>query len=142
MDRSLILLDDLPDEILVFILKKLYNYQVLYSLIGINKRLDKLVHDSIFTSHLTIMRCFSDGSVSPLPDLMLHRFCSQILPKIHHQIKSLHIELLSIEKIICATNYPNLYDLGLYNLDVKEAKQLFIGKLFCSIVILIRTTFE
>jgi hypothetical protein len=40
MKRSLVQLNDLPDEILMIILKKLDNDQVLYSLIGVNKRLN------------------------------------------------------------------------------------------------------
>jgi hypothetical protein len=129
MEHLSIQLDNLPDEILVFILKKLCNVEVLYSLIGINKRLDKLVHDSIFTSDLTLMRT-SDKFFYPLSDLILDRFCSEILPNIQHQIESLKIESLSIKRILRATSYPNLYDLGLYNLDVEEAKHLFIGKLW------------
>ncbi|CAF5216542.1 unnamed protein product, partial [Rotaria magnacalcarata] len=65
MKHSLIQLNDLPDEILMIILKKLDNDEVFYSLIGVNKRLNTLVHDTIFTSHLTLMKYFSDDSINP-----------------------------------------------------------------------------
>ncbi|CAF4703120.1 unnamed protein product, partial [Rotaria magnacalcarata] len=65
MKHSLIQLNDLPDEILMIILKKLDNNEVFYSLIGVNKRLNTLVHDTIFTSHLTLMKYFSDDSINP-----------------------------------------------------------------------------
>ena len=55
MKHSSVELNDLPDEILMIILKKLYNVQVLYSLIGVNKRLDTIVNDSIFTNNLTLL---------------------------------------------------------------------------------------
>ena len=75
-------LNDLPDEILIIILKKLFNTDVLYSLIDINERFNTIVHDPIFTSHLTLTKCFSDNSNYPLPDPILDRFCLQILPSI------------------------------------------------------------
>ncbi len=54
MGYSFIQLNDLPDEILMIILKKLNNLEVLYSLIGVNKRLTKMVHDPNFYSLLNI----------------------------------------------------------------------------------------
>jgi hypothetical protein len=47
---------DLPDELLVMIFKILNNVQLLYSLIGINKQLDRILSDSIFTKNLTLFR--------------------------------------------------------------------------------------
>jgi hypothetical protein len=74
MAHSLVQLDDLPDEVLMIILKKLDNDQVLYSLMGINKRLNTFVHDSIFTSHLTLMERSVNDSISPLSERILRRF--------------------------------------------------------------------
>ncbi|CAF2989015.1 unnamed protein product, partial [Rotaria sp. Silwood2] len=66
----------------------------------------------------------------PLPDPMLDRFCSQILHEIHHKIKWLNLEPTSIQRILRATNYPNLFQLGLYGIDVNEAISLCTGKHF------------
>ncbi|CAF1502329.1 unnamed protein product [Rotaria sordida] len=78
---------DLPDEILL-IFKKLDNAKVLYSFIDVNKRFNKLVHDSIFTNRLTMTRCFFYGGPFPQSNnSILDRFCSQILPSIHDKIK-------------------------------------------------------
>ncbi|CAF3375814.1 unnamed protein product [Rotaria sp. Silwood2] len=129
MKHLSIQLNDLPDEIIVIILTKLYNADVLYSLIGVNKRLSTIAHDSIFTSHLTLTY-FLDDFTYPLPDPMLDRFCSQILHEIHHKIQWLNVEPTSMQRILRATNYPNLYGLGLYDIDVKEAISLLTGKLF------------
>ncbi|CAF3286006.1 unnamed protein product, partial [Rotaria sp. Silwood2] len=49
MEHLLVELNDLPDEILLMILKKLNSISLLYSLIGVNKRLDTIVRDPIFT---------------------------------------------------------------------------------------------
>jgi hypothetical protein len=127
MEDLSIKLSDLPDEILIFILRKLYDVEVLYSLIGINKRLNRIAYDSIFTTHLTLY--FVDKFIYPLPDPMLDRFCLQILPKIHHKIKWLNLESRSMERILLATNYPNLNRLGLYDIDVEKALSLFNSKL-------------
>ena len=126
MEHLSIKLNDLPDEILIIILKKLYNVEVLYSLIGVNKRLNTIAHDSIFTSHLY----FLDKFIYSLPNPMIDRFCSEILPWIHHKIKSLKLESTSMERILLATNYPNLYGLGLYGIDVEKAISLFTARLF------------
>jgi hypothetical protein len=128
-EYSFIQLDDLPDEILVIILKELFNVEVLYSLIDVNHRLNRIAHDSIFTSHLSLMKYFSDVSIYPLSDSMLDQFCFQILPSIHHKIKWLNLESSSMERILLTTNYPNLYGLGLYNISIGKTLFLFIGKI-------------
>jgi len=126
---SCIQFNDLPDEILMTILKKLNNVIVLYYFIGVNKRLNKIVHDPIFTRGLTLMICTSKDPVYPLPNPILDRFCFRILPEIHHQIKSLYLESLSMERILLATNYPNLFELGLFNIQ-ETAIHRFTGKIF------------
>jgi hypothetical protein len=128
MVHSLVQLDDLPDEVLMIILKKLDNDQVLYSLMGVNKRLNTFVHDSIFTSHLTLMKRSANDSISPLSERILCRFYSQILPEIHHKIQWLNVESSSMERILSA-NYPNLHGLGLYNLEIETTTHLFTSKI-------------
>ncbi|CAF0903123.1 unnamed protein product [Rotaria sordida] len=134
MAHSLVQLDDLSDEVLIYILKKLDNDQVLYSLMGVNKRLNTLVHDSIFTSHLTLMTRSANDCISPLSERILHRFYSQILPEIHHQIQWLNVESSSMERILSG-NYPNLYGLGLYNLEIETTAHLFTnGNIFTDLM--------
>ena len=130
MKHSLVQLNDLPDEILIIILKKLDYHQVLYSIIGVNKRLTTLVHDTIFTNHLTLMKYISDDFIKPLSNKILDRFYSEVLPSIHHKIQWLDVELSSLERILLSKNYPNLYKLGLYNLEIDRAKHLFTSKIF------------
>jgi hypothetical protein len=128
MNQSIVQLDDLPDKILMIILKKLWNIRVLYSLIGINKKLDRIACDPVFTKYLSLVNGSSDDSVCPLPDIVLNRFCSQILPKIHHHIQQLDLESSTMERILSTTSYPNLHSLRLFKLYAKTAVSLFTSK--------------
>jgi hypothetical protein len=130
MEYSCVQLNDLPDEILMIIFTKLANAEVLCSLLGVNKRLNKIAHDSVFTNGLTLWMPTLDGYVDSLPDPILDRFCSHILPKIHQKIEWLHLESRSMERILQVTNYPNLYKISLHNIHTKTAKDLFTGKIF------------
>ena len=131
MKDLLVQLNDLPDEILIYIFKKLYNNEVLYSLMGVNKRISRVVQDTIFTRDL-YLREYSpvNDSTFPLPNPILDRFCSKILPEIGHQIETLYLERTSIERVLHATNYPNLNNLGLCDIHVKVVPSLFHGKRF------------
>jgi len=151
MKHSYVQLDDLPDEILLIILTKLNNSDVLYSLMGVNKRLDAFVNDSIFTKNvtlitpankpfdtivttgiftrnLTLIKPFH-GLSFQFTDAILNRFCCDILPKINKKIERLNLESSCMERILLATNYLNLHTLGLYNIEPEKAYDLFSGKI-------------
>jgi len=87
MEYSCVQLNDLRDEILITIFKKLANIEVLYFLVGANKRLNKFVHDFGFTNNLPLLMSTSDGFVYSLRDPILDRFCLHILPEIHQKNK-------------------------------------------------------
>ena len=59
-NQSIVNIVDLPDEILFHILKKLNNFDVLYSLVGVNERLDRLTCDISFTRLVNLMTIESD----------------------------------------------------------------------------------
>ena len=128
MACSFVQLDDLPDEVLLFILKKLDNVQVLYSLMGVNKRFHRVVCDSIFTSHLTLMKKSADDTILPLSERVLGRFYTQILPEIRQKIQWLNVESSSIERILYA-NYRNLHGLGLYDFQMETVRHLLTSTL-------------
>ncbi|CAF0719880.1 unnamed protein product [Rotaria sp. Silwood1] len=125
MEYSLVQLNDLSDEILLIIFKKLEKLDVLYSLIGVNKRLNKIAHDSMFTSSLTLFHHLLYDYIYRLSDSMLDRFCFQILPEIHHKIKWLDIEASSMKRIFLSAIYPNLFGLGIYNIETENDIHLF-----------------
>jgi hypothetical protein len=64
MKNLSIQLDDLPDEILIYIFKKLYNHEVLYSLMGVNQRFNRIVHEKIFTRDLCLLEYCSYNDFS------------------------------------------------------------------------------
>ena len=158
MERSYIQLDDLPDEILLIILKKLHNCDVLYSLIGVNTRLDAIVNDATFTKNLTLISpvnkrfdtavndlisarssvlitAFNGLSVS-LTDAVLDRLCLQILPRINDKIQWLNVESSSMERILRTTSYPNIHTLGLYDLEPETAIDLFSSKIISTLLMI------
>ncbi|CAF4694615.1 unnamed protein product, partial [Rotaria sp. Silwood2] len=64
----------------------------------------------MFTSSLTLFNHLSYDNIYPLPDLMLDRFCFQILPSIHNEIQWIDLEVSSMKRILSA-NYPILFGL-------------------------------
>jgi len=127
---SCVQLTHLPDELLMMIFKKINNMQVLHSLIGVNRRLNRIICDPTFTYRITLLTFSSDNVAHPLPNTMLDRFCSQILPKIHHNVKYLRVESLSMERVLLAAKYPNLYGLSIFNVKEETIQRIFTGEKF------------
>jgi len=124
-------LNDLPDEILLIILRKLNNFDIHYSLQGVNQRLNQIIRDSIFTNRLSFIKQSSDNFIDRLSDnTILDRFCSQILPEIHDKIQWLYLESTSMKTVLHAADYSNLLCLGLYNVDEESIGSLFTDKNF------------
>ncbi|CAF2807804.1 unnamed protein product [Rotaria sp. Silwood2] len=135
MNQHNVHLLDLSNEILFLILRKLENVDVLYSLTDINnQRLHSITQDQIFTNSLNFVPILqSTDGISSISDSILDRFCVDILPRIHENVKSLTVESVSMECILGAGNYPNLTELELYNFDKAIVSRYFMGKIFmCS----------
>jgi hypothetical protein len=108
---------DLSNEILFTILKKLDNMNVLYSLIGISiERLDLLAKDKIFTNTLNFVLTDVDD-VCSIPDPILNRFCNDILPQIHCNVRCLTF----------AGDFPNLTQLKMFKFNRDFVLRYFIG---------------
>ena len=128
MTFSSVELNDLPDEILLIIFKQLNNLELLYSVHGVNERLNKIIYDPIFTSRLNFLTWSFNKFINKFSsNVILDRFCLQILPEIAMKIKWIDLDS-SMKQILRAVHYPNLYGLGLYNIEHKTAKSLFAGK--------------
>jgi hypothetical protein len=132
MECSYVQLLNLPDEILMIIFKKLDNVEVLYSLMDVNMRFNKIVRDPTFTSQIALMKQNSSTNLtSPLSDIVLDRFCLKILPQIHEKIKSLKLETLSMKRVLLAVNnYPNLHQLDIFIMNKNIDMHLFTSKIF------------
>jgi hypothetical protein len=128
MNQSDIHLLDLPNEMLIGILKKLNNIDVLYSLSGINHyRLYRLAIDNIFTNTLNFVTATSIDNYNSINDSMIDRFCVDILPQIGDNVKCLILEPRSMERILLATHYPNLTKLKLFNFGQDILLRYFTG---------------
>ncbi|UJR29467.1 hypothetical protein I4U23_010679 [Adineta vaga] len=125
MEYSDIQLTDLPDEILLLIFKNLTNNQVLFSLLDVNRKLHNIASDPVFTEYLTLLIHSSNGIKTSIDNSMLDRFRRQILPNIHSKIKWLNLEPLSMEHILMAASYPNLYALTLFHIERETDLCLF-----------------
>ncbi|CAM2725543.1 unnamed protein product [Rotaria socialis] len=118
MNQYNIHLLDLPNEILLIILRKLNNIDVLYSLLDINNgRLDIIAQENTFTN---ILNFVNTNNIS-----LIDRFCIYILPRIHQNIKYFIFEPAVMERILLAAVYPNLTELKLFNFEQQIASKYF-----------------
>jgi hypothetical protein len=90
---------DLPDEILFHILKELNNFDVLYSLVGVNEKLDRVVCDINFTRFVDLLRIESNRVTDSRSNTILHRFCMDILPRIHGKVESLTLQACFLPRV-------------------------------------------
>ncbi|CAF1416689.1 unnamed protein product, partial [Rotaria sordida] len=120
MNQCNINLLDLPTEILITIFKKLDNIDILYSLFDVNnQRLDKIIKENICIHTLNFVSTTLTDDTLSISDRILDRFCMNILPRIHYNIKSIVLNSLSIERILRVAGYPNLSELKIFNFNGK-----------------------
>ncbi|CAF1391886.1 unnamed protein product [Adineta ricciae] len=114
---------DLPDEVLLIIMKRLSMVNVLYSLVGVCKRLDQLVFDTNCTHHLDMtsmtMRSFYDRTYS-IEDRILSRNFQKIVPRICHQVNKLTIEPNTVQRVLQTASYLKLYSISFMNFPQEE----------------------
>jgi hypothetical protein len=136
MHYSAVNILDLCDEILLVILNKLSNINVLYSLIGVNRTLDRLAQDITFTQSIDLVGISSNEHI----DSILDRFCVDIIPRIQHNIECLILDPLSIDRVLCIGNYSKLHKLTLVNLQLEVASRIFNGMSPCHLFFKIKKT--
>ncbi len=120
---------DLPNEILLMILNKLNNMDVLYSMLDVdNHQLDILAQGNTFTNALNFVLTTTNDAIVPLADRIVDRFCQNILPRIDQNIKCLILDSKSIEDILRSGNYSNLTELKLFNFNGKIVPRYFTGE--------------
>ncbi len=129
MNRSSVSIVSLSDEMLLTILMKLNNVDVLYSLIGVNEKLDRLARDINFTRSIDLVTILSNSKKKSRAKSVLDRFSFDIIPRIQHNIASLTLDQLSIDRVLRNGNYPKLWKLTLINLPLKMVCGIFNGML-------------
>ncbi|CAF3289168.1 unnamed protein product, partial [Rotaria sp. Silwood2] len=93
-----------------------------------NEKIDILLYDDIFTNTLNLVSISStddDKHIRSIDDRILDRLCINILPNIHHNVKYLLFESMSMERILLAGNYPNLTSMKLFNFTQHIALNYF-----------------
>ncbi len=127
MNDSTVDIVSLCDDMLLAIYNKLDNMDVLYSLIGVNRKLDRLARDITFTRCLDFLTILSNESNDSRNKSILDRFCFDILPRIQHNIQSLTLDPLSIDRVFHIGNYSKLHKLTLLNLQFEMVSRIFNG---------------
>ncbi|CAM4821197.1 unnamed protein product [Rotaria magnacalcarata] len=125
MNHSTVNILALCDEMVLAILNKLNNMDVLYSLIGVNKKLDSLVRDITFTQSIDLVTISSNEHNDSRNKSILDRFCFDIIPRIQQNIESLILDPLSIDRVLCIGNYSKLYKVALVNVQFEIASRIF-----------------
>jgi hypothetical protein len=121
---------DLPNEMLLTISNKLNMIDVLYSLVDVNERFDRLVLDPLYIHHLDMTIKPWLGCVFSINKQVLDRICEKVLPRIYHQVNQVSVEPHSIQRILHTVNYPQLYSLSLVHFPEDILFQYLSG--FCS----------
>src|SRR5438105_15878513 len=111
MNYSIVNILDLCDEMLITILNKLNNIDVLYSLLGVNQKFDRLVRDIPFTQSLDFTTISTNEDDHLKITSMLNRFCVHIIPRIQHNIQCLTLDPWSMNSVLGSGNYHKLHKL-------------------------------
>ncbi|CAF2122620.1 unnamed protein product [Rotaria magnacalcarata] len=121
---------NLPNEILLFIFNKLKTIDALYSLVDVNERFDRLIFDSLHIRNLDttsmVLKSYYNRNFSIDKNVLL-RISEKILPRIYHQLNELIVEQYSMEHILFAFNYPQLYSLSLVNFQEEMLFECLTG---------------
>ena len=121
---------DLPNEILCIIFHKLDIFNVLYSFISINQRLDRLALDPFYIRKLIVTtKSFSDSMCS-IKDEIVDKLCGDIIPQIHDQVNKLFVEQNLLQRVLHAGSYPRLNSLSLIDFKPRTLLKILTGKLF------------
>ncbi|CAF1120106.1 unnamed protein product [Rotaria sordida] len=89
---------------------------VLYSLVDINERFNRLIFNPLYIYNLdmTIIttKLIFRHSLS-IDNQILDRICENVLPRIRHHVNKLTLEPNSMERVLYSFNYSQLYSLSL-----------------------------
>ncbi|CAF0901915.1 unnamed protein product, partial [Rotaria sordida] len=110
---------------LLTILNKLDNVDVLYSLKGVNQKFDRLARSIDFTQPLDLTTISSYEDDYSKIKSMFDRLCFYILPQIQHNVQCLTLDPWSMISVLSIGNYPKLHKLTLIHHKVEIADRIF-----------------
>jgi hypothetical protein len=119
-NRNSLNLLDLPDEILLIIIKQLKMVDILYSLVNITVRLDRLVLNPSYIRILdmTCMKMKNHSyDIYSIDDHVCERICQNVLSRINDQVNELIMDQSSIKRVLHTIDYPQLHSLSLIHID-------------------------
>ncbi|CAF1150043.1 unnamed protein product [Rotaria sordida] len=125
MNYSTVNILDLSDEMVLTILNKLNNIDVLYSFIGVNRKLDRLARDITFTQSIDLATISSNEHDDSRNESRLDRFCFDIIPRIQDNIECLTLDPLSTDRVLSIGSYSKLHKLTLVNFQLEMASRIF-----------------
>ncbi|CAF2757379.1 unnamed protein product [Rotaria sp. Silwood2] len=96
---------------------------MLYSLVNVNQRFDRLVLNPFYIQHLdlTVKPLLSHNSL--VNNQIFDRIRTQVLPQIHHKVNKFTVEPLSIGCILGTIDYSELNSLSLVNFQSETLLQ-------------------
>lgn len=110
---------DLPNEVLLIILEKLKIIDVLYSLVDVHQRFDRIIFDLIDIRDVNLVRTMDMYSLTncsySIDQQVIDTFCHRIFFRICDKIRHLTVEYNSIKAILSCCTYPQLDSLTLVN---------------------------
>jgi hypothetical protein len=89
-------------------MKKLDSMDILYSLSGVNKRLDQMARSIDNTKFIDLSVVTPNNRFCSIRRTKLKRFRYEILHQIHHNVIGLTLDSFFMEHILHACRYPNL----------------------------------
>ncbi|CAF4097680.1 unnamed protein product [Rotaria sordida] len=95
---------------------------VLYSLVDVNERFDRLIIDPLYIRHLDMTIKSSFDNIFPVDNKVLSRICEKILPRVYDQVNKLIVEPHAMKQVF-TINYPQLYSLSLISFQEEELFQ-------------------
>ncbi|CAF1195968.1 unnamed protein product [Rotaria sordida] len=125
MNYSTVNILDLSDEMVLTILNKLNNIDVLYSFIGVNRKLDRLARDITFIQSIDLVTISSNEHDDSRKKSILDRFCFDIIPRIQDNIECLTLDPLSTDRVLSIGSYSKLHKLTLVNFQLEMASRIF-----------------
>ena len=121
---------DLPNEILLIIIKHLDMVDVLYSLVDVAERLNQLVLNPIYTRILNMTYVKVELLPDPIysiDDHVRERICQNVLSRINHQVYELIVDQPSMTRVLHTTDFPQLHSLTLIDLNDGSLVNFFTG---------------
>jgi hypothetical protein len=104
---------DLPDEMLLCIINRLNNIDILYSLVDVNQRFNRLAFNPLYFHDLDFTTVSMLDPKSHEYSELINRICKNLLSRIHHQVNTLTLDHISMEHVLHTFNFPQLHSLTL-----------------------------